>query len=413
MRPDRRTVLAGLSATGLACLPLGSRATSAGGVRVRRSIGDMRPDDPDIEALRRAIPLMRRSGAWEAQVVLHADMNNRQHTSWRFLPWHRLQLARFEAIIAQVSGKADFALPYWDWGRDPFPRLFFDDPVFKMKNRTAPRGLIMDASWFTGKLDDPFATYFGAPRQGGEGPRYMAGSAEWSGHNLAHGYIGGDMNDLQRAPNDPIFWLHHANIDRCWALWRRRNPDEVYPQAWKDEVLGGLVDVDGKPAPPATAGSAIETIAFGYVYPHDETLPHVVEPPTGRRSAPGERQSFAGGSLSANAGAIELPAAVAGRPGITAAGFIARECQAHQPSLVSVSAHRISDRAEIYRDTIFAVPMGICFETAAYRIDLTRALLAPAGGAIEVRVETSSIRGPRGRFRGAVLRRAIVDVEGA
>ena len=81
-------------------------------------------------------------------------MNNRQHTSWRFLPWHRLQLARFEAIIAQVSGKADFALPYWDWGRDPFPRLFFDDPVFKMKNRTAPRGLIMDASWFTGKLDD-------------------------------------------------------------------------------------------------------------------------------------------------------------------------------------------------------------------------------------------------------------------
>ena len=37
---------------------------------------------------------------WEAQVALHADMRNRQHTSWRFLPWHRLQLVRFEQIIA-------------------------------------------------------------------------------------------------------------------------------------------------------------------------------------------------------------------------------------------------------------------------------------------------------------------------
>lgn len=411
MRPDRRTVLAGLSAMGLAGLPLGSRATSAGGVRVRRSIGDMRPDDPDIQALRRAIPLMRRSGAWETQVAVHADMTNRQHTSWRFLPWHRLLLARFEAIVANVSGKADFALPYWDWSRDPFPRLFFDDPVFRMKNRTAPRTLIMDRGWFTAKLDDPFATYFGAPREDNAGPRYVAGSAEWSGHNLAHGYIGGDMNDLARAPNDPIFWLHHANVDRCWALWRRRKPDEIYPQAWRDEVLSGLVGIDGKPAPSMTAGATIDTIAFGYVYPRDETLPLILEPATGAGIVRGERHSIAARRLTPNAGVIEIPSTLANQSGAQAVGFIEIECEAHRPSLVSVTAHRQSDGAEAFRDTIFAVPMGVCFEAAAYRIDLTRALQGSVGGGVEIRIETSSIRGPRGRYRGAVLRRAIVDVE--
>jgi hypothetical protein len=88
----------------------------------------------------------------------------------------------------------------------------------------------MDSRWFTSKLDDPFATFFGAPREAGGGPRYMAGSMEWSGHNLMHGFVGGDMNNLQKAPNDPIFWLHHANIDRMWDCWTNipghKNPDD-------------------------------------------------------------------------------------------------------------------------------------------------------------------------------------------
>lgn len=410
MRPDRRTFVTSLAAAGLAALPLGSNATSAGGVRVRRSIGDMRSDDPDIEALRRAIPLMRRSGAWEAQVALHADMNNRHHTSWRFLPWHRLQLARFEAIVAKVSGKADFALPYWDWGRDPFPKLFFDDPVFRMKRRTAPRGLIMDSGWFTAKLDDPFATYFGAPREGLTGPKYLAGSAEWSGHNLAHGYIGGDMNNLQRAPNDPIFWLHHANIDRFWSLWRRRNPAETYPRAWQDEVLSGLVDTDGRPAPAVTAGAATETFSFGYVYPHDQTLPPVVEPSARSLAGPRTRHSWTARLLSPQAAAVEIPAGFADRRAARMVGFIEIECAPERASLVAVSGHR-SDGTEVFRDTIFAVPMGACFEAAAYRINLDRILREAEGAAVTIRVETSSIRGPRARDKGAVVLRAIIDID--
>lgn len=414
MRLDRRTILAGLGATGLAGLPLGSPATSAGAIRVRRSIAGMGPDDPDLLALRRAIPLMRKSGAWETQVALHADMNNRQHTSWRFLPWHRLQLVRFEEIVARVSGKADFALPYWDWGKDPFPRVFFDDPVFRSRGRTAPRTLVMDSAWFTAKLDDPFATYFGAPREiagpARAAPRYVAGSAEWSGHNLAHGYIGGDMNNLQRAPNDPIFWLHHANIDRCWTLWRRRNPGDAYPRAWREEMLSGLVTADGRPAPAEAAGSTVETLAYGYVYPHDSTLPLIIEPPTGPRTGPREHKSWTARLLAPNAGVIEIPPHPADRRPVEVAGFIEIECQAHRASLVSVSAYLAGEGEPVFQDTIFAVPMGVCFEAAAYRINLDRVWQAGTRGGIEVRIEVNSIRGPKAPGGGTLLR-AVIDAD--
>ena len=38
-------------------------------------------------------------------------------------------------------------------------------------------------------------------------------------HNLTQRYVGGTM-DSMTAPNDPLFFLHHANIDRLYAVWQ-------------------------------------------------------------------------------------------------------------------------------------------------------------------------------------------------
>jgi tyrosinase len=62
-------------------------------------------------------------------------------------------------------------------------------------------------------------------------------------HNLIHNYSGGvnpyyangrpivdaepytgDMVNAGVTAFDPIFWAHHANVDRLWAEWQRRNP---------------------------------------------------------------------------------------------------------------------------------------------------------------------------------------------
>ena len=38
-------------------------------------------------------------------------------------------------------------------------------------------------------------------------------------HNAVHIYIGGHMRDVPTASNDPVFFLHHANVDRMFEAW--------------------------------------------------------------------------------------------------------------------------------------------------------------------------------------------------
>ncbi|CAK1359952.1 Tyrosinase [Cercospora beticola] len=44
-------------------------------------------------------------------------------------------------------------------------------------------------------------------------------------HNTIHNNICGTMCNLDTAAYDPIFWLHHANVDRIGALWNYLNPN--------------------------------------------------------------------------------------------------------------------------------------------------------------------------------------------
>ena len=66
-------------------------------------------------------------------------------------------------------------------------------------------------------------------------------------HGLGHVYVGGDMASGGMPPNDPMFFLHHANVDRLWAMWQDRNreKDETavdygnpgYPDDWRGEIF--------------------------------------------------------------------------------------------------------------------------------------------------------------------------------
>lgn len=42
-------------------------------------------------------------------------------------------------------------------------------------------------------------------------------------HGSAHASIGSTMGDLWGAVADPAFFLHHANVDRMWALWQEKD----------------------------------------------------------------------------------------------------------------------------------------------------------------------------------------------
>jgi tyrosinase len=46
------------------------------------------------------------------------------------------------------------------------------------------------------------------------------------------------MTDVFNSPNDPLFFMHHSNLDRVWALWQEQDPlnrlHDIGPKPWFD-----------------------------------------------------------------------------------------------------------------------------------------------------------------------------------
>jgi tyrosinase len=51
----------------------------------------------------------------------------------------------------------------------------------------------------------------------------MATCAERGAHAWGHNGIGAVMMDMYSSPGDPVFFLHHAFIDRNYRIWQNAN----------------------------------------------------------------------------------------------------------------------------------------------------------------------------------------------
>jgi len=189
-----------------------------------------------------------------------------QHGSWYFLPWHRGYLIAFEANVraevVKLGGPADWTLPYWNYfkpGQSALPPAFAsadwpdghgnnplfvtqrygpnnDGDVFVPVSEVNLKALTM--SQFTG-VSSGGSPGFGGVDTGFSHGGQVHGGLETQPHDWVHGLVGGGdpnnpqipglMSDPDTAGLDPIFWLHHANIDRLWEVWRRNPPSHVNP----------------------------------------------------------------------------------------------------------------------------------------------------------------------------------------
>lgn len=67
------------------------------------------------------------------------------------------------------------------------------------------------------------------------------------------------MNNIQISPADPVFWMHHAEIDRIWSAWQA-NP----ANAAKTPTLTGADRVMDPWPETAAQLSSISTLGYSY-----------------------------------------------------------------------------------------------------------------------------------------------------
>lgn len=200
------------------------------------------------------------------------------HRSPTFLPWHRAYLRMFERELQKTKPEyKDVTIPYWDWtnpdksvwddtlmggdGREADGRVTEGSFAYDSGNwelYTAPMispqyarpdlsrrfGLYMENGQASEirlptatQVDDALGTDpYDNPNWNNESEpsfrnKLEGGYGEGQIHNIVHVWVGGMIIQNDRitysgamssggSPNDPVFWLHHANIDRLWADWQ-------------------------------------------------------------------------------------------------------------------------------------------------------------------------------------------------
>ncbi|TCS39670.1 tyrosinase [Paucimonas lemoignei] len=135
------------------------------------------------------------------------------HSAPHFLGWHRAFLYAFEQQLRIVSGNNSLVVPYWDYYRNPQIPAEFTDPATG-NPLYMPR---MNTNVFNALSLAPFASNIRNFQRGTSNA--FEPLLEDAPHNPVHNIIGGIMGSVAQAPQDILFFLHHANIDRLWHAW--------------------------------------------------------------------------------------------------------------------------------------------------------------------------------------------------
>lgn len=385
MRITRRTFLATASATAVGAV-LSTRAgrALAGGASTTAAARWRRYDVASPEGQRMLASYARGVQAmlalppsdprnWFRNAFTH--FMDCPHGNWWFYAWHRGYVGYFEQTIRTLSGDSNFAMPYWDWTRQPeIPAPMFQGVLTPTDAAYAP--YTRNLNVFTDFMQPALQAYWNSlsPTQRAQldargyssldllwndvtgyspakdagisgnmayaitcGARYLSrdnpgldaktritvdpdtiraglapvdfyndtaslsftssrttshvlqpnGATQFSvlegqPHNKVHNCIGGvgaidpgpygNMTNFL-SPVDPVFYLHHSNMDRLWDVWTRKQQALGLPigpvdgaQQFMDEPFLFYVGANGQPVGPTTAGAVFSTAAFDYDY---------------------------------------------------------------------------------------------------------------------------------------------------
>lgn len=173
-----------------------------------------------------------------------------EHHNELFLPWHRGYLYHFELALQDID--PDVTVPWWNWMDEPgIPQAYDVKRISGKANILAsapikpltpqrpgwPRKTHREVGappppGFPAPLAPPLgAAHLPGTPAGGAWAWMMAATSYtefmqrcWRVHDNVHVWVGGEMTDPNWAAFDPLFWAHHAMVDRLWRIWQHDNP---------------------------------------------------------------------------------------------------------------------------------------------------------------------------------------------
>ncbi|KAK1424036.1 hypothetical protein QVD17_19347 [Tagetes erecta] len=186
------------------------------------------------------------------------------HNSWLFFPFHRWYLYFYERILGKLINDPTFALPFWKWDEPSgmrIPEIFIPENVngkpnplydvyrdarhikevvidldYDRKDKFVPDEIQIAYNLCTIYRDlirngGDTISFFGGVYIAGDSPVSnndpSVGSVEAGSHTAVHRWVGDatkplfeDMGNFYSAGYDPVFYIHHVNVDRMWKLWK-------------------------------------------------------------------------------------------------------------------------------------------------------------------------------------------------
>jgi hypothetical protein len=197
-----------------------------------------------------------------------------------FLVWHRVYMHIFEMLLDHYDPEPEnpepIAAHYWMWDMDgiteppnrcsDIPLTDYEDkaienPLFRgptgefRKGRDIHNGLTFRASEFDPLNKSDLAQGYNAFKKESDYSKMATANGNANSfedpHNMLHNLVGGindngDMSNVEFSCFDPIFWLHHSNIERMHFAWLAKNP---VPTSLVDNHGNELINLELFPFP--------------------------------------------------------------------------------------------------------------------------------------------------------------------
>ncbi|XP_047962210.1 polyphenol oxidase I, chloroplastic-like [Salvia hispanica] len=261
------------------------------------------PDDPRGFTQQANIHCAYCNGQYDQQDYPGTDLQ--VHNSWLFFPFHRWYLFFFERILGSLVDDPTFAIPYWNWDN---PRGMYMPDMFTIpgtpaydanRDQAHLPNAVVDLTlrstsiypqqpirnnltlMYNEMIGHPASAtdFMGKPYRAGDALPDGPGTSEGGSHTAVHGWVGDprnkfgeDMGNFYSAGRDPLFYSHHANVDRMWALWKDI-PARYSKDITEDDFLSSafMFYDENKRLVRVTVADCLDHRKMGYEYEPSET----------------------------------------------------------------------------------------------------------------------------------------------